>query len=107
MKHLYLDLLLIRRPLRDVFWFYGVIPGSLLWLMALFLHFNGAPLATELLMFALIGCYTVWIIAEIWLCADSVDNPVYSDIARMLTAAWALNSVLLMLFLLLQRIGAP
>lgn len=101
----FLDHLLIRRPLREVFWFYGVIPSHILWAITLFVYFSGALLVTDMLMFAVVLLYTGWIIAEIWACADNVENPMYGDIARMLTAAWGLNSVLLAFFLLLQRIG--
>lgn len=98
--------LLIKRPLGVVFWLYGVIPSQILWGMALFAYFNGASLATNLLMFGLILGYTAWIIMEIWLCADNVRNKLYGDMARLLTAAWAINSVLLVFFLVVQRLGS-
>ncbi|EKM95339.1 transmembrane protein [Stutzerimonas degradans] len=98
--------LLIKRPLGVVFWIYGVIPSQILWGMALFAYFNGASLATNLLMFGLILGYTAWIIMEIWLCADNVRNKLYGDMARLLTAAWAINSVLLVFFLVVQRLGS-
>lgn len=104
MKHFPLTSLLIKKPLRDVFWLYGVIPSQVLWGMTLFVYFNGATLATNVLMFGLVLAYTAWIIAEIWLNADTPQQTVYSTIARYLTAAWAVNSVLLVMFLLLQSL---
>src|SRR5690606_10607573 len=98
--------LLIKRPLGVVFWLYGVIPSHILWGMALFGYFNGASLATNLMMFGLILGYTAWIITEIWVCADNVRDKLYGDMARLLTAAWAINSVLLVFFLSIQRLGA-
>jgi hypothetical protein len=100
-----LDNILIDRPLRDVFWFYGVIPSNLLWAISLFGYFNGAALAAIVPMFALILVYTAWIIGEIWYCADNVENRLHGEIARFLTVVWAINSVLLVSFLLVQRLS--
>lgn len=105
MKTTMFNSLLINKPLREIFWFYGVIPSNLLWALTLFAYFNGAALATITPMFALLLVYTAWIICEIWLCSDNVENPNYGDIARVLTSAWAINTVLLISFLLLQRLG--
>ena len=100
-----LAFMMIKRPLGVVFWLYGVIPSQVLWGMALFGYFNGASLSTNLMMFGLILGYTAWIIGENWLCADNVRNRLYGDMARLLTAAWAINSVLLVFFLTVQRLG--
>ncbi len=97
--------LLLDKPLREIFWFYGVIPSNLLWAVSLAVYFSGATLATVILMFSLLLVYTAWIICEIWLCSGNVKNPTYGDIARVLTAAWAINTLLLVSFLLLQRLG--
>ena len=61
------------------------------------------PLAAVGLLLLLV--YTAWIICEIWLCSGNVKNPTHGDIARVLTAAWAINTLLLVSFLLLQRLG--
>ncbi|MDT4872385.1 hypothetical protein D3C80_1693370 [compost metagenome] len=100
-----LDNMLIDKPLREVFWFYGVIPSNILWAVSLAVYFSGAALATVVLMFAVLLGYTAWIIAEIWHCSGNVENPTHADIARVLTAAWAINTLLLISFLLLQRLG--
>ncbi|MBF7728777.1 hypothetical protein [Pseudomonas sp. N040] len=103
--HSPLHALLIDRPLRDIFWLYGVLPSNLLWAASLAVYFSAAPLASVLLMFSLLLAYTVWIICEIWHCSGNVKNPLHGDIARLLTAAWAINTLLLVAFLLLQRLG--
>lgn len=103
--HSLLHSLLIDKPLKDVFWFYGVIPSNLLWALGLAVYFSGAALSTLVLMFALLIAYTAWIICQIWHCSGNVKNPVYGEIARVLTAAWAINTLLLVSFLLLQRLG--
>mgnify|MGYP003420473835 CR=1 FL=1 len=105
MKTSILNSLLINKPLRDIFWFYGVLPSNLFWAVTLVAYFNGATLGTVLLMFTLLSAYTAWIINEIWHCSANVKNPVHGDIARVLTAAWTINTVLVMSFLLLQRLG--
>lgn len=104
MKQVPLTSWLINKPLRDVFWLYGVIPSQLLWAITLFVYFNGATLATDVLMFGLVLAYTAWIIAQIWLNTDTPQQAIYGTIARYLTAAWAVNSVLLVMFLLLQSL---
>lgn len=97
--------MLVVKPLREVFWFYGVIPSSLLWATTLAVYFSGAALTTLLLMFAVLIGYTVWIISEIWLCRHNVAKQIYGDLASLLTAAWAANTLLLSGFLLLQRLS--
>ncbi len=97
--------LLIDKPLREIFWFYGVIPSNILWAVTLAVYFSGAALATVILMFAVLLGYTAWIIGEIWRCSDNVKNPTHGEIARVLTVAWAINTLLLTAFLLLQRLG--
>lgn len=96
--------LTLHKPLREVFWFYGVIPSHILWGMTLLAYFNGATLGTNILMFGVVLIYTAWIIAQIWVSSAMQEATIYSDIARYLTAAWGLNSLLLVIFLLLQRL---
>lgn len=99
------DSILLDKPLKTAFWLYGVILSQLLWGASLFVYMNGAALATEVLMFAVLLAYTAWILMTIWHCSWNVENPAYGETARFLTVAWAVNSVLVMGFLLLQRLG--
>lgn len=99
------DPILLNKPLKTVFWLYGVLLSHLLWGASLFVYFNGATLATEVLMFAVLLAYTAWILMTIWRCSWNVEKQTYGEIARFLTAAWAINSVLVMSFLILQRLG--
>jgi hypothetical protein len=105
MKTSMFNALLIDKPLREIFWFYGVIPSNILWAVTLAVYFSGATLSTMVLMFAVLLGYTAWIICEIWRCSGNVKNPFHGEIARFLTAAWAINTLLLISFLLLQRLG--
>lgn len=105
MKTSMFNSLQIDKPLRDIFWLYGVLPSNIFWAATLVAYFNGAALSTVMLMFTLLSAYTVWIINAIWHCSANVKTPIYGDIARVLTAAWAANTVLVMSFLLLQRLS--
>lgn len=91
-----------RAPLWRVFWLYGVIPSNLLWAIALGmmsaeLHAN---LVRILLAFLLI--FTAWIVRAVWLAAPNAVDKRYSAVARALTVAWGINTVLLVFFLQLQ-----
>ena len=99
------DPILLDKPLKTVFWLYGVVLSQLLWGASMFVYMNGAALDTVVLMFAVLLAYTAWILMSIWHCSWNVENPAHGEIARFLTAAWALNSVLMMAFLLMQRLG--
>ena len=99
------DSILLDKPLKTVFWLYGVLLSQLLWGASMFVYMNGAALVTETLMFAVLLAYTAWILMTIWHCSWNVENQTHGEVARFLTAAWALNSVLVMGFLLLQRLG--
>ena len=103
MKAKYLPLSL-QRPLGEVFWLYGVLPSNLFWAALLYLYGNDTPFATLALLFVGLMVYTAWILAQIWLCADNVKNPLFGQMARFLTLAWAINTLLLSSTLLLQRL---
>ena len=82
-----------------VFWLYDVIPRNLLWTAVLWLMSRGGmPGATlGLLVFLLV--YTAWIVKPVWRAAPHARDPRYGVLARALTMAWAINTVLLVFFL--------
>lgn len=94
----------VNRPLRDVFWLYGALPSNLFWAGILLAYQRGASFGALALLFTVLMVYTAWIVMQIWLCADNVKNPAFGVMARFLTAAWAINTLLLSLSLLLQRL---
>lgn len=100
---------IIDRPgssrLQVVFWIYGVVLSHAAFglILVLYPHVSSALLAVLLFAFMV---YTVWILNAVWRCADNVENPLYGQIARYLTVAWALNAALVSLFLLLAHLGA-
>jgi hypothetical protein len=88
-----------RSPLWKVFWLYGVIPSNLLWLLVAWLVDHGQlPGATLGLLVFLLG-YTAWIVMAVWRAAPKATEPRYGMIAQALTVAWAINTVLMVLFL--------
>lgn len=92
-------------PLWKAFWLYGVIPsniatGLVAWGLASGRIGRGVVAA----LIVLLMMYTVWVLVSIWRCADNARTEFYGVMARALTAAWALNAVLVSVFLLLDLI---
>jgi hypothetical protein len=90
-----------------VFWLYGVVPSNLLWALLLWLltGTGTGALALVVALAAVLLVYTGWIVAAVWAAADNVDKPLYGVIARWLTVAWALNTLLFLGFLMLDLIA--
>ena len=89
-------------PLWQVFWIYGVLVSHLLFGSILYL-FRAVDTPTLALMLSGFVLYTAWIMRVVWRNAFNVGNPLYGHIARALTVAWALNTVLVSGFLLLAE----
>lgn len=86
------------------FWLYGVLVSHLLFgaILLSFRAMSTPALAAILLAFLV---YTAWIMRTVWRNAFNVANPVFGHMARSLTVVWALNAVLVSLFLLLGHVG--
>lgn len=94
-----------RSRLWVVFWIYGVLTSHLLFGAILtFYRQIGTPLLAVLL--AGFVAYTAWIMRMVWVNAFNVEKEIYGHIARALTVAWAINSVLVSGFLFLGHLGA-
>jgi hypothetical protein len=83
-----------------VFWGYGVLAsfGLILVLGAAIIL---GQLALQQMLLVVGALYTGWILVAIWRCAARA-HPYWSVLARSLTIAWALNSLLVLLFLQLE-----
>jgi hypothetical protein len=96
-----------RGPLWKVYWLYGVLGSTVLALMLFLLMQRGAIdsvwFQVVLLLFA---AYTVWIVVSVWRCAFNVEKPMYGHMARALTAAWAINALMVLGFLELEFLRA-
>lgn len=86
-------------PLWKVFWLYGVIPSNLLWIGVLWLMTHGGLPGATLGLLAFLLVYTAWIVVAVWRASPHAHDPRYGVLARALTVAWAINTVLLVFFL--------
>ncbi len=91
-------------PLWLAFWVYGVLASHVVFgaILLLYRDISTPALTTLLAGFVL---YTAWIMRTVWRNAFNVGNPLFGHIARALTVVWALNAVLVSLFLLLGHVG--
>ena len=93
-----------RTKLWVVFWLYGVLSSHLIFGAIVYRY---RELSTPLVALILAGflVYTAWIMHTIWINALNVRNEMWGYLARWLTVAWALNAVMVSLFLLLGHMG--
>lgn len=93
-----------RSPLWKVFWLYGVIPSSALWLAVYWLVNNHELPGATLGMLVFLLVYTAWIVMAVWKVAPSAKDPRYGVMAQALTVGWAINTVLIAFFVGLQTL---
>jgi hypothetical protein len=94
-------------PLWKVYWLYGVLGSNILALILFVLMQRDALGSVWFqLVLLLIAAYTTWIVVSVWRCAFNVEKPVYGQMARALTVAWAINALLVVSFLELQLLQA-
>lgn len=94
-------------PLWRVFWIEGVLVSHALFGLIVYSYarVGNIPLAAMLAGFVV---YTAWITRRVWINAGNVGNRLYGEMARALTVAWALNTLLISLFMLLAHFsGEP
>ncbi|GMV30104.1 MAG: hypothetical protein AMXMBFR59_22290 [Rhodanobacteraceae bacterium] len=92
------------QPLWRVFWIYGVLCSQFMFAALLFaFDKTGSPLFA--LALAGFVSYSLLITRLVWTNADNVRDSRYGQIARFLTVAWALNALLMSVFLLLSHLG--
>jgi hypothetical protein len=96
-----------RGPLWKVYWLYGVLGSNVLALILLVLMHRSALASVWFqLVLLLLAAYTVWIVVSVWRCSFNVEKPMYGHMARALTAAWAINALMVLGFLELQFLQA-
>ena len=93
------------KPLWVVFWIYGVLVSHVLFGTIIYFYQNANTTALAI-MLAVFVAYTAWIMRSIWVNAFNVKNETFGYLARYLTVAWALNAVLVSIFLVLGHIGS-
>lgn len=93
-------------PLWKVFWLYGVIPSNILLAAILFLLWRDAAADVISLLLVVLLLYTSWIVVSVWNCSHRVRvENYYGVLARWLTVAWAVNTILFVAFLSLDLLG--
>ena len=91
-----------RAALGRVFWVYGVLVSAGLALLFLLAREAGRADLQQILLILFLA-YTTAIRVAVWRCAEYAAAP-WGIIARALTVAWALNTLLLLLFLQIELI---
>lgn len=94
-----------KTPLWVAFWLYGVLVSQVLFFAVLKLYGSLSSPAFGLVLLGFVA-YTGWVLNCVWRNADNVQNPNYAQIARFLTVAWSINSVLVSAFLWLEHLKA-
>lgn len=79
-------------PLVLTFWGHGVFVSVVMSLVYLHAHYR-ENLLLEQLMLTLFLLYTPWVLVAVWRCAETARYP-WGLIARLLTIAWAGNTLL-------------
>lgn len=94
-------------PLWRVFWLEGVLTSHVFFatIVLSYAHVATPLLAAMLLAFLL---YTAWIMRRVWVNAGNTAKPAYGELARYMTVVWALNAVLVSVFMgLAHAAGEP
>jgi hypothetical protein len=80
-----------RERLWKVYWVYGVLASVGLLLVLRMLLAVGMP---QVLMFAIVAPYQVWLVVSTWRCAFNADWRGWGYIARFLTVVSVLTTIL-------------
>ncbi|MBZ0147031.1 MAG: hypothetical protein K8F62_05735 [Pseudorhodoplanes sp.] len=89
------------QPLWKVFWIYGV--ATSVTIVALYvIAFYDDRMALRQVLLPCFAAYTVWILVSVWRCASNTREPSWGTLARFLTVAWAVNTILVLTFLQLN-----
>ncbi len=93
-----------RTRLWIAFWIYGVLFSQAFFGAILYFYRRVDAVALALMLAAFL-LYTAWIMRTIWVDALNVRNDMWGYLARWLTVAWALNAVMVSIFLFLGHLG--
>lgn len=90
-------------PLWRIYWIYGVGASAIMAAIYALAFAQGAVWLQQILL-PIFLVYTGWILVAVWRCAPNTDKELYMVLARVLTAAWAINTILVLFFLQLHLI---
>jgi hypothetical protein len=83
-----------QQPLWKVFWLYGVATSSVLIAVYLFAFFVERVALRQILVLCF-APYTAWILVSVWRCSNNAREQFWSLLARLLTVAWACNTIMI------------
>jgi len=86
-----------QQPLWKVFWMYGVATSSVLIAIYVFAFYVERVALRQILVFCF-APYTAWILVSVWRCANNAHEQFWGMLARFLTVAWALNTIIIVVF---------
>ncbi len=93
-----------RAGLGRVFWVYGVVVSTGLALLFVMAREAGRRELQQLLLLVF-PAYTAGILVAVWRCSGDAAAP-WGQLARALTVAWAINTLLLIGFLQVELLAA-
>ena len=86
------------QPLWKVFWGYGVATSVMITaLYAVAVYIDRIAMRQALLL--CFAAYTAWILVSVWRCANNTKERIWGLFARLLTVAWAGNTIMVLAFL--------
>jgi len=91
------------QPLWKVFWLYGVATSSALITIYVTAFFIDRVVLRQVLLLCF-APYTAWILVSVWRCANNTHEWLWSLLARLLTVAWACNTIMILVFLQMNLI---
>jgi hypothetical protein len=86
-----------QQPLWKVFWLYGVAASSVLIAVYLF-GFLVERVALRQVVVLCFAPYTAWILVSVWRCSHNTREQFWGLLARLLTVAWAFNTIMIVVF---------
>ncbi|MBI3704455.1 MAG: hypothetical protein HY244_11570 [Rhizobiales bacterium] len=86
-----------QQPLWKVFWIYGVVTSSALIAFYIIGIYVDRIVLRQVLLLCF-ACYTVWILVSVWRCANNTRERYWGLLARLLTVAWACNTIMVLIF---------
>jgi hypothetical protein len=92
------------QPLWKVFWLYGVATSLALITVYVVAFFIDRVTLRQVLL-VLFAPYTAWILVSVWRCANNTREYIWTLLARLLTVAWACNTILVLVFLEMNLIA--
>lgn len=91
------------RPLKTIFWGYGVLGSTAFGLLYALSMFGGRIMLQQVLL-PCMALYTFWLLVSLWRSSKTATNPFWGPVARQLAVAWALNTIMVLTFLQLELI---